>query len=283
MFFPHFRFFWPLFLVIWGVLSLVSPFFRRLKTLDGIIKRQRVHESGLQLAKPTEVQHLSGGGVERATEELKSFGFEEVGDYVSFSAEGKNSSLHSFPPIASPNTPDVPPSPVETAGFLRIFLHEREKCVAKLMVSTITPIATGRSTTSFVRAIISFADAPDGRAIWSYATTDTAEDPKKHAVKALWRSPRAIFSRSPNTATSELWRVHLQRRAQVAEVAGLQWNRATLREALEAETRAKQNMLACFEKMTPLKMAWLLNRYKREKNQTEWLGELRGKLPPLSP
>jgi len=262
----------------------VSPSIAYLTRLKGIILRGRVKAMVLRLGRPTEVAHLDGAALERATKEVESFGFVAAGDYVSFSIEGRQHQA-TMAPISSPQpvTPAPPPSPNNTASFLRVLLHEEKRCVVKLMAVSVVPTQIGVTKTRYVRAIISFADAPDGGDIWSYATSDASDSGGQGGIRALFRRPRALSTRVPDAKFPQLWGVHLSRREQIAQVTGFHWNRATLREALDAEARANANIRAAFARLTPLKMAWLLRRYKREKNKTEWLGELRGKVPPLSP
>jgi len=267
------------FLLFW----VAWPYFSYLKKLDGIIRRRRVQEMALRVGRPTEVPYLDLMALERATEEIKALEFVEAGDYVTFSRE--TARVQSRPsPLASPIAQDeLPPDPMETAGFCRVFLHERERCIAKIIASTVIPNNGRPVVTVFLRSFLSFADAPDGGEIWSYATSDLQHRPTADAISKLWRRLRSLGTRLPNTPVRELWRVHLRRRAEVAQVARLHWNRATLRESLDSEARASHNIRACFAQLTPFKMARLLRRYKRERKTTEWLGELQGKLPPLSP
>lgn len=248
-----------------------------------VIKQGRVREIGLRLGNPSEMPHLDIAALERATEEIQALGFVYAGDCLlvpSQTARPQNRDA----PIASPVAGDeVPPETSKMDGFSRVLLHERERCVAKIIASTTAPIKGGSPTTMFLRAFVSYADAPDGRELWEYGTSDLQYKATASAISKLWRQSRSIGTNLPNTPLREMWRVHLQRRAQIAEVAGLQWNRATLDESFKSNARAMRNIRACFKQLTPLKMAWRLWRFKREGQQTEWLGELRGKLPPLSP
>ena len=274
-----------LFVVAYLLYQIAAPSLAYLKRLDGIIKRGRVKEMVLRPGRPTELAHLDGAALERATNELAVLGFVAAGDYVSFSVEAGRNHPMAAAPIASPgaDSSSPPPPPNDTASFLRVFLHEDKRCVAKLIaVSVISK--TGRPVTiKYVRALISFADAPDGGVIWSYGTSDSKSSDSAAGIKSLFRRPRALATRLPGARLPDLWRVHLARREEVARAANLQWNRASLREALEAETRANHNIRAAFAALTPLKMAWKLRRFRAEKNKTEWLGELAGKLPPLAP
>jgi len=282
MFSPHLKWDWSLFLLLFGVFTVTAPIWGYLKLLGLVIKQSRTREMALRVGRPTEVPHLDAGALEQATAELLALGFEQTGDYVTFSSETARAQKHEAP-IASPtDVDDVPPDTAQTSSFMRVFTHERERCVGKVMASTVIPKDGRPAQTVFVRAIMSFADAPDGGEIWAYGTSDIKTDDTAAALSALWRQSRYLGTRLPKAPLPELLRVHLARRAQIADIAGFAWNRAPLRDSMESETRAMQNIRACFEQMTPLKMWWLMKRYKRQKNKTEWLGELRGKLPPLA-
>lgn len=266
----------------WGV-GYAKPFFAYLKRLDLVIKQGRVREIGMRLGSPTEMPQLDFAALERATQEMKALGFVHAGDCVMVTSQTVRN-VGADAPIASPSSgQEAPPETMKMDGFERVMLHERERCVGKIMVSIVAPLKGGPPRTTFFRSFVSYADAPDGGAVWDYGTSDLQYKSSAAAISKLWRRPRSLGVRLPEAPLSELWRVHLHRRAQVAEVAGLRWNRATLQESLDSSPRSVQNMRAVFAQLTPLKMAWLLWRYKREKDRPEWLGELRGKLPPLSP
>lgn len=265
-----------------GGLLFVGPSAVYLKALDGIIRRERVN--GMKLHS-TELAHFKLEALEKATEEIRSFGFVVAGDYVAFRVEGApNFASESLTvPSNTPQSELPPPAPVNSGGFMRVFLHKEKRCVMKLMVVVITR-ANGEPLSRIGNhALISYADVSNDGMPWSYATSNIDSKPTASAIKVLLRRPRVLSTRVPGMPFSELWRLHLSRREEVATVAGLSWNPATLQEALEAEALAMQNIRDCFKKMTPFKMAWLLWQLKREPNTNEWLGELRGKLPPLSP
>lgn len=258
--------------------SRVASVWVYLKKLDAIIKRGRVKTTTLRPGRPTEVGHLDQATLALATQELADMGFAFAGDFVSFSVEG---GFHSAPvaPIASPQSSAPPPVlNLDTASFLRVMLHEQSGCIAKIMSVAVMDKAGAIRRNQFICALSSVSEAPTESELWTYATTNISPIGSESGLYALWRRPRALSTRVPRAPALDLWRLHLERREQIARAGNFRWKRVTLRDALEAETRANQNIRACFEGLTPLKMAWQLRLHKLQKKSNEWLGELTGKL-----
>ncbi len=256
-----------------------APFFGYLKRLDGVIRRGRVKTTTLRPGRSTEMGHLDQEVLALATQELVDMGFCFAGDFVSFSLEGASNVHAPVAPIASPQAPALAPQlNLDTASFLRVLLHAPSGSVAKIISVAVMDKDGSIRRNQFLCALISFSNASCDDEVWSYATSNNSPKGTESALYSLWRRPRALSTRLPKAPAPDLWRLHLERREQIARAGGFSWKRATLRDALEAETRATQNIRSCFESLTPLKMAWLLRRFKSEKNKNEWLGELRGKL-----
>lgn len=249
---------------------------RYFSALNGIIQRNRMMHQDLRPGTVAEIPHMIPTGLDEVSAELQQLGFEPLGDFVSETSYGdRSNSPFSSGPIAAPDSlPGPPKSPVKTRGFLRAFTHPAYCCCAKVIcVVVTTPRANGNVTAKnkITVSLVSYQGLGPGD--WSYTTTRGAASP--HG--ALMRHPRRLSTRLPHASIAEMVNTHLQRREEIARLAGITWMRQyTFRDVYEMEKRGMENVRNTFLAMTPFKMAGRLFVLKHEK-RTEWLGELAGK------
>jgi len=278
-----------LFLLLFAALLLVNrvtPFLARLKGLEQVIVNARNRRWVLQPKQPHEIPYLDVERVEAMTRDLEALGFQCVGDFACLPQLIKPVNLSQTPaPLASPfgDSAQKPNSIPKTLSFLRFFLFPASGCAASIVVTITLNQQKNEYQSRWGRAFHSYSDSPHAAESWSYETTNWKKSDSEAAIGSLFHRSRVLKNYLPDLPPAQLWAVHQQRRDQIAHAGGFSWKRATLRDMENAANADFETIANTWETMTPLQMTWLRWRFKREKNPDEWLGEVRGKVPPLSP
>jgi hypothetical protein len=256
-----------------------------LTTLKNIIKRQRLVNLELRPGPPLGLPGLDEAKLDSVTQEFESLGFVRLGDYLSrnYFSEGKSGQAVALsgqgPPIADPAAePTLPPDRFPPQGFARVMLHPEHSCLGKIIFVSVVDAQGKVPTTSTMMATIVSLDAGDGG--WTYTTSNRQSTVTVNALMKMMRHPRWLSTRMPDSSPQELLKVHIARRIDIAQAAGITWKpNLTLADDLDYEQRSVENIRTLYNGLTPLKMAWRLHRLKREKESLEWLGELARRVP----
>ena len=249
-----------------------------MSTLKDIIARQRITRTTVEPGSATEAEFLDLTHLEEATAELEALGFRHVGDNVTRHVTTQN---QQSAPITDPFAPPpLKPERFKPQGFSRVFSHPTHGCVANLMFVATKDLQRSQvPQTKSLLAISSFTGR--GGDDWSYATSKEKTLVTEKALRKLWRRPRALWTKLPDVTATQLLEEHLRRRIAVARAAGITWqSQVVLEDQLASEARAATKMQETFQRATPLKMAWQIFWFKRERESEppEWLGELKGRL-----
>lgn len=264
-----------------SVLYWGQPYRAYFQRLQKIIALARSRRWVLQPKATHEVPSLDYRRVEEMSRELNALEFFFAADFVALPRNRVTTQPNEPPaPIASPLGDAPKPAFVgpETKVFLRVFLSRQDRCLALLSVAITVDHQKGICQSKWHCAFTSLANATDGGEGWQYGTSNWETSEQEMAFSSFTRRPRVLRTYRPGAALSELWAFHQTRREQVANAGHLEWKCPLLCDAEENLSESFAARERIWNSMTPLKMAWLLRRFKREKNKTEWLGELSGKL-----
>lgn len=228
---------------------------------------------------PDDVPGLNEAALQGATREVQELGFEWLEDHAVRPVQTRAGEP---PPIADPLAPSFVPDKLRLNSLGRILVHREHGCLAKIMAIMIFKAADGSvADTSFSVALVSTARL--GNQAWHYSTSNRVANATNDALMMITRSPQYLTTRMPNAPVSQLLRVHLARRADIARVAGLRWKRdVSLADDYASEESAVENLRRVYARLNPFSMAWLIFKNKRAplSSRLEWLGELRGQIPP---
>lgn len=188
-------------------------------------------------AYPDQYPQLDRETFQQWTEQLQELGFQWASDYRPANAPA------SWPP-----------------GIARLFVHPEQRCYAE--VAQVFP-ANGQPIGPWC-AVLSYMEAD-----WQLATSNVRHsDPATY----LMRRPRSVWSRHPEAGVPELFRLHLERRQQIARDLGTQPAPAAQAVYFEQQNRDSQARRAVVAGMTDAQLI-LEYREAQANTPTEWWGD----------
>lgn len=267
------------------VASRATPFFARLKALEQVIVNARNRRAVFQPKQGHDVPYLDVGRVEAMSRDLEAIGFQPVGDFMSFSQPLTPANVSTIPaPISSPfDTGELKPNLIpRSATFYHFFSSSASGCLASINVTVWFNAQKNDYQSRESLYFVSFSDSTQSGKEWRYETSDLKRSESESIIESFSRRNRVLISYLPGLSAAQLWDAHQRRREQCCHAGGFSWKYASSRDMEDAATADLEAIANAWETMIPLKMTWLRWRFKRERNPNEWLGELRGKVPPVS-
>jgi hypothetical protein len=229
------------------------------------------------LGPPSLVPRLDEAKLEELTRQMTELGFVQLGEHLSYFRDLRvTQSFVVSTPIAAPiSEPGAAPQHQIPASFDRIFVHLQHGCLGHISILTIEDVRgeVAAKTWSFI-GISSFTGTSESD--WGYSTSSHRLPANLQASLKLLRTPRGLYIWIPGAAPDQLLKVHLARRVEIAQAAGITWkSQPTLEDAHELEDRAMEEMRAFYSRITPLQLARQFYPLLLDKKK-EWLGELEG-------
>ena len=251
-----------------------------LNKLRVLIPQTRDRQTEILPCSPSDVPGLDLEKLEAATCELQVLGFQFLEDHASRPVKA---APENTPPIADPMAAVAPVEPFKPQGMARVFVHRELGCLAKVLGITVIKTATNSiATTSFSVAIVSLSGS--GENPLSYSTSNRVADATNDALMMLTRRPQSLSTRVPGASIEAVFKIHLERRDDLARAAGIGWNKSiTLADDYLSEKLSSENIRRVYGALNPFSMAWKIFISKRKPLpvRLEWLGDFAGQIPTV--
>jgi hypothetical protein len=269
-------------MLAWLILAFVvviAAVARYLLAINGVIQRNKYLRQELRPGSPLGLPGLDAGKLGTATRELESLGFIKLQDYLPRLYSSREAKTLAIPPIADPIAAPQPVQGAEPQNFLRVMAHPETGCLARIhFISSLDLKRAGLSKGWLVTNFISINGT--GAEDWVYSTTDRDFAANVEVFWNLNRHPRWLSTRRPDDSVEALYYEHLSRRDRIAQTAGLVWKRnLTTADDAAIDERNYANFRTFYEATSPATFFWKALRQNQAKIDSEWLGELQGRVP----